>query len=158
MHACEFHIPLWYSTHGVEQVNVKANQSVFTCRTIHLLLGKAFLWQTELQRAHLHLTRALTHARKFNDLILELETQVALSHIYSNLNDHENALSCCNTTLQLVHSLSTKQTFSPEVAAAVVRFRRRLATVLSRPYCKLTRYNEALENCEVSMLKKRSNF
>ena len=72
-----------------------------------------------------------------------------MSSIYSALNDHDSATACCHAAQQLAEDL-IKQRVPPEVGGVVTRFRRRLATIIARPYRKMGRYNEAMDYCEVS--------
>ena len=73
-----------------------------------------------------------------------------MSTVYSALNDHDSAITCCAAAQRLSEE-TTCQRLPPEVGGAVARFRRRLATVMARPYRKVGRYSEAMDICEVSL-------
>ncbi|KAK7108231.1 43 kDa receptor-associated protein of the synapse-like [Littorina saxatilis] len=117
---------------------------------LHLCLGDAFMGLSELQKAWSNYMRAHAMAHNLADRVLEVQVHASMSHIYSALNDHDSAIACCHAAQQLSEDVG-KQRVPPEVAGAVTRFRRRLATIIARPYRKIGRYNEAMDYCEDAM-------
>lgn len=117
---------------------------------LHLCLGDAFMGLSEFQKAWGNYTRAYAIAHHNNDRLLEMQVQASMSAIYGALNDHDSAMACCHAAQQLVEE-AARQRLPAEVSGSVTRFRRRLATVLARPYRKIGRYNEAMDYCEDAM-------
>lgn len=117
---------------------------------LHLCLGDAFLGLSEFQKAWANYSRAYDIAHSTTDRLLEMQVQASMSHIYGALNDHDSAMACCHAAQQLADE-AARQRLPPEVSGAVTRFRRRLATILARPYRKIGRYNEAMDYCEDAM-------
>ena len=104
---------------------------------------------SEFQKAWNNYMRAHALAQSTSDQVLEMQVHASMSSIYSALNDHDSATACCHAAQQLAEDL-IKQRVPPEVGGVVTRFRRRLATIIARPYRKMGRYNEAMDYCEVS--------
>lgn len=127
---------------------VNSSYSSFCLRSLHLCLGDAFLGLSEFQKAWNNYSRAQALAQSTSDRVLAMHVQASMSAVYTALNDHDSAISCCTTAQQLADEVSRARP-APEVAGAVARFRRRLATVIAHPYRKIGRYNEAMDYCEV---------
>lgn len=146
LHSCEFSKAISYCRSALQ---AQPEGGDFT-GYLHLCLGDAFMGLSEFQKAWNNYTRAHALAQSTSDRLLEMHVQASMAAVYSSLNDHDTAIACCTAAQELADAVM-RERFPPEIGGAVTRFRRRLATVIARPYRKVGRYNEAMDYCEDAM-------
>ncbi|XP_064594638.1 43 kDa receptor-associated protein of the synapse-like isoform X2 [Liolophura sinensis] len=135
---CEFHKTLTYGRHSLSN----ETRHVRLPGYIHLCMANAYCGLSDFSSSLQFYFKANKVAQKELDPLLELLVNAGLGHLYISLRDFEKGL---------FYHIRSKDLARGLVHDVTAKFQRLVAVNMAIAYLKLTRYIEAMDQCEDAM-------